>query len=59
MSAEEKSRLAATAKTPVSYLSQIAHGWRGAGIDVIQRLMAADNRITLEMMRPSRRIDAA
>ena len=59
MSAEEKSRLADAADTPVSYLSQVAHGWRGAGIDVIDRLMKADNRITIALMRVPKRKDAA
>lgn len=51
LKADEKRRLAESAKTTVPYLSQVAHGHRKAGADVIGRLMAADNRITFSMMR--------
>jgi len=48
---EEKANLAKRADTSVQYLYQIANGYRGAGSDVIGRLMAADKRITFQMMR--------
>lgn len=55
----EKVALAARARTPVAYLSQIAHGWRGAGIGVIVRLLHADNRITMPMMLSPKNNEAA
>lgn len=51
LSPEEKLRLAESADTCVAYLSQVAHGHRRAGASLIERLMAADNRITFQMMR--------
>jgi predicted membrane chloride channel (bestrophin family) len=48
---EEKAKLASKADTSVEYLYQIANGFRGAGSDIISRLMAADRRITFQMMR--------
>lgn len=51
LSAEEKVRLADAAGTCVSYLSQVAHGHRNAGADLIGRLMRCDNRITFDLMR--------
>ena len=51
MTDEEKETLAKKADTSVEYLYQIANAYRGAGADVISRLMAADKRITFGMMR--------
>lgn len=51
LSSEEKASLARAANTSVAYLSQIAHGHRKAGADVIERLMCADQRISFEMLR--------
>lgn len=48
---EEKLNLADKADTSVEYLSQIANGHRGAGANLIGRLMAADKRIKFQMMR--------
>ncbi len=44
----EKERLAKTCKTSVSYLSQIAHGHRNAGIKTAHKLVRAINDITPE-----------
>lgn len=52
LKADEKTALAKDAETSVAYLSQVAHGHRNAGADVIERLMKADSRISFSMMRP-------
>ena len=49
---KEKIKLAKSAKTSVCYLSQIAHGHRNAGLNLILRLQKADTVLTIEMMRP-------
>lgn len=51
MTAEAKADLVRRSKVPYTYLSAIANGKARAGASVIQRLMAADNRITFDMMR--------
>ena len=48
---EERESLAARAHTHPGYLWQIATGRRKAGAALIERLMAADDRITFPMMR--------
>lgn len=52
LDAKAKAALADGARTSVNHLSQVAHGHRNAGANLIQRLMEADSRITFAMMRP-------
>ena len=59
MDPEAKRHLASRSRTSVAYLSQLAHGHRRAGADVIERLIAADDRISFEMMRRPAKSDAA
>jgi hypothetical protein len=51
LSPKEKNDLADRANTPKDYLSQLAHGHRNAGANIIERLMKADSKITFQMMR--------
>ena len=51
LSGTERADLALRADTHITYLYQIASGHRMAGASLIERLMAADNRITFQMMR--------
>ena len=51
LSPEAKTALAERASTSVAYLSQVAHGHRKAGADLIGRLMSANQDITFSMMR--------
>lgn len=51
LTSQEKSQLADRAGTHPVYLWQVAKGKRRAGAGLIERLMAADNRITFQMMR--------
>lgn len=51
LSPTEKDALAERASTSKAYLSQIANGHRNAGWRTIQSLIAADNRVTLDMFR--------
>ena len=48
----EKASLAEKAETSSNYLSQIANGHRLSGANLISRLVAADDNITIQMMRP-------
>lgn len=48
---KERGDLADRAGTHPVYLWQLAKGKRRAGASLIERLMAADNRITFQMMR--------
>lgn len=47
-----KADLAMKANTSLNYLSQIANGHRLSGANLISRLIAADENITMRMMRP-------
>lgn len=49
LSPDEKRELAENADTSVAYLNQIKTGHRNAGRDLIERLMAADGRISFRM----------
>jgi hypothetical protein len=51
LTSQEKGQLAERAGTHPVYLWQLAKGKRRAGASLIERLMAADNRITFQMMR--------
>jgi hypothetical protein len=48
----EKASLADKAGTSLNYLSQIANGHRLSGANLMSRLVAADENITIQMMRP-------
>lgn len=52
LSKAEKEKLAAKADTSPAYLSQIASGFRNAGMKTIRNLIKADKRITLQMFEP-------
>lgn len=47
----EKLWLATRAKTSVNYLSQVAHGHRRAGGNIIERLQKVDHALTFKLMR--------
>ena len=49
--------LARKANTSSLYLYMLASGRRRAGMDIASRLMAADERITMGMLRPDHFID--
>ena len=49
LSTEEKVTLAKKADTSVAYLRQLASGNRNAGWPTIQKLVAADSRISIDM----------
>jgi hypothetical protein len=51
LSPEQKQHLADTSATRLTYLSAIANGHRRPGIDLIQRLMLADKRLTIGVLR--------
>lgn len=50
LSADQKRQLARDAGTSVAYLSHLANGQRKAGRKSIKALLAADNRITIDML---------
>lgn len=52
LSKDEKTDLAEKAETSVDYLYQVATDRRRAGLSLALRLIAADDRISLEMLRP-------
>lgn len=52
LSKDEKEQLAERAQTSVAYLYQVATDRRRAGLSLALRLIAADDRISLEMLRP-------
>ena len=52
LSPGQKLSLAASANTSVSYLSQVANGHRLSGASLIGRLVAADENISSQMLRP-------
>lgn len=54
LSPKEKKSLATRAGTQVDYLSQIAHGNRPGGANLIQKLIEADANISFEMIRPTK-----